>query len=231
VNAPAPPTLEACSLRELAENMRDRKWVDMRVDGIGVLQRVRIIEIRVKAEGEDIVVRQEFLDLDDFVVCTHVVDADAIWRVLPTNYHTEQVEPYGRRRPRTELPSAPRARWPTPLWPGERAMVVAAVKYEVARETGCSLSTALELSTIDAKHRAVLLTYELTDLAAYEVCACFGYHSTSPLGLPARAKLNNATWRASIDKMERNIRKHRTLRTYRRPDFSSYLRRPREAAQ
>jgi hypothetical protein len=168
---------DPCPLQVLARHMLDGRWVDVRTDE-GLICRVRITEIVVRAQGEDIRLRQEWLDGPDDKVRRIrqeiVVDADAIWKVLPTNYHIEQVQPW-----KTKKTGGPRS----PV-PDETAQTIVTQVIETALFLYQTTKKDLieEGNASPRRYVAMLVIFEMTDISVFDICTKhFGYHSPTPM--------------------------------------------------
>lgn len=175
-------------LRELAEHMRDQRWLDMRYDD-ELLQRVRIVEMIVRVEGEDIVLKQEWVNEDaevkeDYFHRQRIeIDSEGIWKVMPTAYHVSEVQPRGIAL--------------TPQAVGDELAqaVLLAVQRSLKfvhhfddKEWEEMYRCRWEIS--DARHQGIIVVYEMTDLPPDQICRGFGYKSPQPL--------MTARWKASI---------------------------------
>lgn len=216
---------EACSLTLLAEHLRDKRWVDLRVDAPiardRLVMRVRIVEIRVLVEREDIIVRQEWLEKDEFYHEVHKFDGDAIWRAVPTNYHIEQVKPYGRT-------TVAQTGQPAPMSEATKGRIFATTCRLLEKETGLPFDTIAKATSVyrgcEARHIALIVLYELTDDDPLTLCKRFGYASQTPF-LSARYNLTKAGWFSRAQRVEHDVRLGYPT-AYHRPPERSYLHAP-----
>lgn len=173
-----PGFFDPVPLHRLAQFMRDGSWLEMQTED-GKLTRVRITEIRVYVSGEDVVLRQEWLDdEEEFHHREIVVESDAIWRAWPIKMPLGKVPP---------PPHVPRS--------GDPVTVFGHVLNVLIADTGF---TTGELTVVgdgrqppgltDARHSGIVLLYEMTDESPTWAAGCFGYKSQQPL-LTARSKM------------------------------------------
>lgn len=173
-----PGFFDPAPLAQLAEHMRDGRWLELRTDD-GTLHRVRITEIRVYPKGDDIVLRQEWLtEKDEFRHREIVMDSEAIWRATPVKMRVSEVKP----------PVIERVGDPTRVL-GEIVNVLIADTNFTTGELLNPNSGRMDSRMVDARHSGVLLLYEMTDLSTVEAAAHFGYKSQQPF-LTARWKMN-----------------------------------------
>lgn len=175
---------DPCPLRVLAEHMRDGTWLDVRTED-GLLERVRITEIRVRVQGEDVIVRQDWLHEEDYRRAEHALDSDVIWRVNPTTRKIADVTPFGGVTRTVQA--------------GEPAAVIGAIVGTVVFTAG---GKAEELTSprvgkepwelTNARHQGIYLAFEMTDLSGHDICTgYFGYKSQGPF-LLARDKARHS---------------------------------------
>lgn len=170
-------------LRELAEHMRDGHWLDIRHDQ-ELIQRVRILQIVVRLETEDIVLRQEWLDEDaadeDYYHRQLItIDSDGIWKVRPSTVHPSEVKPHGT------LPPPPEAQSDELQERVASVVLDAAAKhYGIARD-----ALVQESHYLPARQVTMLVVYEMTDLSPHDIATRhFEYKSQTPL-ISARDKI------------------------------------------
>lgn len=176
---------DPCPLHVLAEAMRDGKWLDMRTED-GVIQRVRIVEIIVRTQGDDVVLRQEWLtgrDRDEFYKQQFAIDAESIWKIAPTNYRIAAVRPYGSpdgERPAVKGQPATERETEiivdTVVKGGIFLFQIAAKDWNAATRGGKG-----DWHVINKRHATVLVLFEMTDLDPSECCKRMGWKSQQPL--------------------------------------------------
>lgn len=191
--------LEPTPLFQLAEWMRDGKWLDMRVDvdDVGVLQRVKIVEILVRMEDEQIYVHQEWLDRDDHKHTTTIIieDAEAIWDCGPTQVSLLDVKP---------LRSQPEP--PQPRRPVEEDELDAVTKHITdAVLAACKLAFGVDpldpwtWKVSHHRHQCIIVMYETTNLTASAICRkVFDYASPTPF-VSARYKMDDDGFRTGCE--------------------------------
>lgn len=168
-------SLEPCPLWKLAEYMRDGTWLDVRTDET-LITRVRIVEMIVRVRGEDIVLRQEWFDAEqEWRKQQFVVDADTIWKVLPTNYKLEVVEPHGVQLPPGEM-TEDQATHILDL-----IVKAALFMFSLTPEEFSSKTAVNKWANIDARYACMAVSWELTELGENEITHRCGYKSPMPL--------------------------------------------------
>lgn len=205
--SPQPPKPDGfpVPLHVLAAYMRDGTWLDIRTED-GPVHRVRIIGIVVRVRGDDVRFRQEWLEhLDDerkeVKRCSHVLDIDseAIWKIEPTHYHVDEVEPYGLK---IELP-------PMPLQTDEmqKEVLVTVLRATVTtfNVSMNELRSVRDWESIDARYTGMLVVFEMTNLSATQIAEAFGYKSQTPL-LSACHDLKHNRRKGLRDSMKRIAR-------------------------
>lgn len=164
------------SLALLAHHMQTGRWLDIRCDN-ELIQRVRIIEIVVRVQGEDIVVRQEWLDEqaerdeDYYRKHTFVIDSDAIWRVRPSELHPSDVRPYGIDVPREPQDEGLQQRILVTVLNTARGI------WKLGME---ELSAVTEWKWIPHRYACMVVLYEVSDLDERQITQAFGYKSVQP---------------------------------------------------
>lgn len=168
-------------LYTLANYMRKGAWLDIRTDE-GPINRVRITEIVVRTLGEDVRFRQEWVEhLDserkDPKRVRHeiVVDSDAIWKVEPTRYHIDEVEPHGVQIEWIPQPSQS---------PDLMQRILEAAMQTTMRMYDLSLAqlrhTAMR-EHLTARYACMLVVFEMSDLSETQITEALGYKSPTPL--------------------------------------------------
>lgn len=189
-------------LAQLAAHMRDGTWLDVRTDD-GLLQRVRITEIRVYVHGEDIIFRQEwFTPEDDFRHRQVPVESEAIWRVNPSRTELRDVK----------LPPGCESR------PGDPEDVCRVALLVVGGEMGISADVLCGgefrgrqlQSVVDARHCCLLILHQMTDEGPVETAQRLGYKSQQPL-LTALWKMTRRNPAELESRFRREVRRRAKL--------------------
>lgn len=85
--------LDPVPLHVLAEHLAERTWLDMRVVEKGLLRRVRIFEIRIHLDGEDIGAEQDYYEGTEVKRQEHVFPQDAVMWARPTSFDERDIDP------------------------------------------------------------------------------------------------------------------------------------------
>lgn len=221
----------------IATAIRDESWLDMRVCDMGRLDRVRIEQLRVHRERDELVVSQKWLeDGEDLRNDEYLLDMeDVIW-LRDTRVALENVKPFTR----------PTAMHVAPADVNAKKIIDEIVRSQVhltaglteAQLRGGSKQTAP--TVIWPRQEALFMAYEMTDESPVDICEKhFGYASQQPL-LTVWQKLAYATsascgvhyrepkgaWLKRVKATVKMIDAHYGLR-YRRqtnsPGWTSYL--------
>lgn len=211
-----PSELEPVPLGVLAEHIRDQTWLDMRVIEVGTCQRVQITQLNICRERDEVVVRQKHaVDDDALATDTLTFDAEDIRWVRETEVALADVTPVSiavRVPSLTRAAVGPGAAAAMPHASDERVIVGRAVLI-VSEHTGFSHTEIgrfcgweEDYSIARARHLAIWLIYEMTDLPATVICEAFGYVSTTPLS-SASDKARNAAFRADLEAIAEKLKK------------------------
>jgi hypothetical protein len=181
----------------LAAYMRDGTWLDIRTED-GPAYRVRIVEIIVRVQSEDIRFMQEWLEhLDDegheVKRVRHYinVDSDTIWKVEPSRYHIDQVEPYGLKitMPKA-LPQDESQMQKVLTTVIKTALTLDDLKLEELRQ-------AYDRHTLPTRKAVMIVAYEMSDLSPPQICQALGYKSQMP-HQTARQDVSNSRCRNHV---------------------------------
>lgn len=171
--------LDPCPLTTLAEALRDGTWLDVRTDEHTIM-RVRIIEIVVRTQGEDVVFRQEWLDSEqEFQKAQFAIDSDAIWRIVKSSYKVDEVMPYEY---------APSAHVAKRVSNGEERRIIDAVNssacylfQEDPKEFVSNYGGKGTWNLVNHRHVAIIVIYEMTNMSPTAICTkAYGYKSQGP---------------------------------------------------
>lgn len=163
--------------------MRDRVWLDVQT-GDTFLPRVRIVQIIVKRTGDDIVLRQDWLEEGGGDVWPNrqriTVDAANIWRVAPTALRLDEVQQWGEPPPPPEPEKKSRIKLGDEVSDMvAQGIVQAALLYYDT--TADELKRVTEHRYTARRYVAMLVMFEMTDLTPHQITAQFGYRSPMPL--------------------------------------------------
>lgn len=183
----------------LAAYMRDGTWLDIRTED-GPAYRVRIIEIVVRVRGEDVRFTQEWLEnLDDerkeVKRCRHTLDIDSesIWKIEPSQYHLDEVQPYGLK---IELPPLPKQS------PEQMQLVLETVLKTSLRWHDLTLEQLRQNTNrthLQQRYVTMLVVLEMSDLSSNQICEAMGYRSPTPM-ISAVQDRRNGRWKAALEK-------------------------------
>lgn len=171
-----PSELEPVPLSVLAEHIRDRTWLDMRVIEVGTCQRVQITQLNIYREHDEIAVRQKRPVNDELIVDVHTFDAENVRWVRETRVAIEDVTPIlGSRpiRPESQLASS---------------LIIAHIVSTVSRSHEVPEQLLLNHQKLEpralltARQICLRLIYEMTDMSAVSICeGTFNYASQQAL--------------------------------------------------
>lgn len=164
----------------LGAYMRDGTWLDIRTED-GPAYRVRIVEIVVRVQSEDVRFMQEWLEhLDDEGAevkrVRHYinVDSDTIWKVEPSRYHIDEVQPHGFKIETPKLPQNEERMHVVLTTVIKTALTLNDLKLEELRQ-------AYDRQTLPVRKAVMIVTYEMSDLSPPQICEALGYKSQMPL--------------------------------------------------
>jgi hypothetical protein len=176
-------TFGAVSLQELARHMRDGRWLDVRTDE-GPIYRVRIVEMVVRVQSEDIVFRQEYLDgSGKFAVQQFPVESDAIWKTMTTKVRIEDVQPYGITVVAPE-DGEDGGGHVVPITDGQQQRLLETVLKGALYLNNLTLGELRhnpERQHLVPRYVAMLVLYEMSNLAHGQITEALGYASITPL--------------------------------------------------
>lgn len=195
-----PSFFDPAPLAQLAEYMRDGKWLNLQTED-GVLVRVRITELRVYTQSEDIVLRQEWLDeREEFQHRQVIIDSESVWKATPIKMSV------------SEVPA------PVETRVADKDAVFGHILNVLIADTGLTTGVITAGGKgdnppehVNARHCGLVLLYEMTDLDPREVCERFGYKSPQPL-VTARQKMTfsqpveaERKWRQDVQRRAREV--------------------------
>lgn len=174
-----PSFFDPAPLSKLAEHMRDGRWLHLQTED-GALVRVRITEIRVYTQGEDIVLRQEWLDgAQEFQHRQVVIDSESIWKATPIKMTVSEVPP------------------PLETRVADCVEVFGVILNVLIADTGLTTGQLTAggrgdnpAPQVEARHCGLVLMYEMTNESPQSVCERFGYGSPTAWH-HARAKMQS----------------------------------------
>lgn len=177
-------SLDPISIVALAEHLRDETWLDVRVcDLHSPLERVRIEEIVIRRDIDNVVFVQEIMGGEEVTLTRHVVDGESIMYANPTVFALEDVQP--PKAPRVKL--QPSEKFGKGLEPDEFSILVRVVRamehYTSLRDSSQVLELLRdtpERAAVWVRHWALWGLYELTDLSPVRCCVALGYASPQP---------------------------------------------------
>lgn len=162
--------LEPVGLAKLAEALRDGAWLDMRVVGVGTVERVQIETINVHRERDVIVVEQKWPDGNEVGHTQMAFDAEDVRWVRETQVALEDVTPVLRSAPASNAAQIVDEIIRTVAFLTEG--VSEADLRSGGKQTGC----------VRTRQEAMWLAYEMTDLTPLEIAVGhFGYRSVQPM--------------------------------------------------
>lgn len=166
-----PGFFDPVPLDQLAAHMRDGKWLSLQTEN-GLLERVRIIEIRVYVQSEDIVLRQEWIDeREEFQHRQLVIESESIWKAWPIKMSVNDVKP----------PVQTRAADVDQVFGVILSVLVAETSFTTGDLTAGGTRGKQAQPLADARQSGIVLLYEMTDLEPLDACQRFGYRSPQPL--------------------------------------------------
>jgi hypothetical protein len=171
---------ESVTLQELAQFMQDGAWLDLGTED-GVLERVRITEIRVRPRGDDLMLRQEWVIADQRLHREIEIDAESVWRAKPTRLDIFEVRSPYKARDGVAKPDAAFGAITTAIAMHEG--------FDIQQLTGMAPVGEFEFGRLIAcRHVGILLQYGMTAESMTEASFRFGYSSPQPY-YTAREKL------------------------------------------
>ncbi len=169
---------EPVPLGVLAEYLRDGTWLDLRTED-GLVQRVRITEIIVRVEGEDVRLFQQWFDEDcSFNKRTFTLDAEAIRKVRPTTcQRVSDVVPWDGDLNRV-APAIFNAEFEQELLQCvlKSAMFMFSVKLDELRN-----ARNFAPGPVTQRYACVIVLYETSNLEPKAICEALGYASVQAL--------------------------------------------------
>lgn len=190
-----PGFFDPCPLATLAEYMRDGKWLDMQTES-GKLQRVRVTEIRVRTQGEDVMLRQEWLTAEG--VFRHrelAIDSDCIWRATPVTRNIGDVE-----GPRELAGDAEH------VFGVIVNVLIADTGFTTGQLTSGGKQGRLDAKIVNARHSGLVMQYEMTDDDPLKVCERFGYMSPQALNTGLQ-KMDNRGGHDHLEAFKRDTKR------------------------
>lgn len=181
--------LEPPDFPELAQHLRDATWLDMRVVDVGTCERVRINQLNIGRERDEIVVEQQWWDEvigDDEIhveTITRTFDAEDVRWLRETQVEISDVKPMELAE-KTVVAASPQHLV---------AEIIRTVAYLTEGVSEQDLrSGTKQTGCIRPRQEAMWLAYAMTDLPPSDICTLhFGYASQQPL-LTVNQKLNYA---------------------------------------
>lgn len=161
-------TLKPPPLERIAEAIRDRELLDVRVVGEGVLPRVCPINLTVWEGHDDVTFSQEYLADGDFHKAEYTFDAEDVMWLKPTICGISDVEP-PRVRALKRLPDDEQMI--------QHVLDTVAFIYDLKRDDILNHRQ----TTPQVRYLAMLLLYEVTDMSQHAIPQHFGYQSPTPL--------------------------------------------------
>lgn len=179
-----PTRLDPVPLDEIASRIRDEAWVDLRVVGVGTVQRVLITQLNVHRDHDEVVVRQKFAASDDeLTVEEHAFDAEDIRWLRETQVALCDVKPVQPPAPESVQCIDAKSVVNRII----RSVCFVYEKSEAELRGGWRAAGATR-----ERQRALWLAFEMTDLTPPQICKDhFGYGSQQPI-LTVRAKIEQA---------------------------------------
>ena len=178
--------LEPVSIREIAEAIRDRTWLDARVLERSIIARVQINAIRIDREAEILTLVQEYLDdeADRPGVRAFDVDAEDVMWIRPTECEIEDVPtPRTAGPPLDEHGNVVEGFWTSVVW----SHVVLAVadafgmtQDAFSRELTPPYTARDRDDVILRRYVALGTLYELTPLEVSTCVHTVGWQSSQP---------------------------------------------------
>lgn len=196
-------TLKPPPLERIAEAIRDRELLDVRVVGEGVLPRVCPINLTVWEGHDDVTFSQEYVSDGDFHKAEYTFDAEDVMWLKPTICGISDVEP-------------PRVRALRDLPDNEKMVqhVLDTVAFVYNRKVDDILNHRETVPQV--RYLAMLLLYEVTNMSQHMIPQHFGYKSITPLhsalmevGLNRRIPKEQE----HLDRIERLRQAHELLET------------------
>lgn len=182
-------SLDPPPLVSVAEHMRDETWLDVKVVGEPVLERVRLVQIIVNRHEDYLVFTQERPGADEngkleTIEVEHKVDAEDVMYLKPTIFELADITPRERERVVTVGGRA------FPLGDGfnadENHVLFAAISL-IANDLRTPVPEILDRVDKDffsfstrIRYSLLWLVYEFTECSTLKVCHALGYSSITP---------------------------------------------------
>lgn len=221
---------EPVSLAVLAEHLRDGTWLDLRTED-GLVQRVRVTEIIVSVDHDDVRLFQQWFDDDySFNKRSFAIDAEAIRRVQPTAcQRVSEVVPWVADMRDDTTPVIFNAETEQELLQCvlASALFMFDVKLNELRAT-----REIGPTEVTQRYACLIVLYEMSNLHPKDICEALGYSKGSVQALisarydmcganPVQERID-ATKRLGKLVDQRMPRKCRTSRAFPR-DYSPLL--------
>ncbi len=181
--------LDPPELRALAQFILEQSWLDMRVLGLGLFERVRIDALVIRRDDDELVVVQQWLCNEGLAEREHVIRVEDVVRCKPTIFTVEDVTPWVR----APLLTKGLALGDSHEWLVARTAVCfteGVTEAEMAAFMADPYGRARDAEgqrRIDTRHLVVLVMYEISTEPDLDICRRAGWKSVQPM-LTARWK-------------------------------------------